>query len=67
VQSDDTSDNAAENQLEEEEGDNFDESSDEEVEDLILLQGEIGISATFLIGARTRNRRAVRFNNHLFH
>ena len=43
VQSDDTSDDTAVNQLEEEEGDNFDESSDEEVEeDSTLLQGEIG-------------------------
>ena len=37
---------------------------DEEVElDSTLLQEEIGSSATFLIGARTRNGRAVRFNN----
>ena len=68
VQSDDTSDDAAVNQLEEEEGDIFDESSDEEVEeDSTLLQGEIGSSATFLIGARTRYGRAVRFNNRLLH
>ena len=68
VQSDDTSDDAAVNQLEEEEGDNFDESSDEEVEeDSTLLQREIGSSATFLIGARTRYGRAVRFNNRLLH
>ena len=50
------------------EGDNFDESSDEEVEeDSTLLQGKIGSSATFLIGARTRYGRAVRFNNHVLH
>ena len=49
------------------EGDNFDESSDEEVEDSTLPQGEIGSSATFLIGARTRYGRAVRFNNRLLH
>ena len=68
VQSDDTSDDAAVNQLEEEEGDNFDESSDEEVEeDSTLLQGVIGSSATFLIGARTRYGRAVRFDNRLLH
>jgi len=68
VQSDGTSDDAAVNHLEEEEGDNFDESSDEEVEeDSTLLQGEIGSSATFLIGARTRYGRAVRFNNRLLH
>ena len=68
VQSDDTSDDATVSQLEEEEGDNFDESSDEEVEeDSTLLQWEIGSSATFLIGARTRYGRAVRFNNRLLH
>ena len=50
------------------EGDNFDKSSDEEVEeDSTLLQGEIGSSATFLIGARTRYGRAIRFNNRLLH
>ena len=44
------------------------ESSDEEVEeDSMLLQGEIGSSATFLIGARTWYGRAVRFNNRLLH
>ena len=43
------------------------ESSDEEVEDSTLLQGEIESSATFLIGARTRYGRAVRFNNRLLH
>ena len=50
------------------EGDNFDESSDEEVEeDSTLLQGEIGSSARFLISARTPYGRAVRFNNRLLH
>ena len=50
------------------EGDNFDESSDEKVEeDSTLLQGEIGSSATFLIGARIQYGRAVRFNNHLLY
>ena len=50
------------------EGDNFDESSDEKVEeDSTLLQGEIGSSATFLIGARIRYGRAVRFNNRLLY
>ena len=43
------------------------ESSDEEVEDSTLLQGEIESSATFLIGARTRYGRAVRFNNRPLH
>ena len=50
--------------------DEFDESSDEEVVedgrgDNTLLQGEIGSSATFLLGARTRFRRVMRFNNRL--
>jgi len=50
------------------EGDNFDESSDEEVEeDSTLLQGEIGSSATFLIGARTWYGKAELFNNRLLH
>ena len=49
------------------------ESSDEEFEDSTrevdstLLQGEIESSATFLIGARTRYGRAVRFNNRPLH
>jgi len=51
------------------EADEYDESSDEEVEDRpddsTLLQGEIGSSATFLLGARTRFGRVVRFNNRL--
>ena len=47
------------------EGDNFDESSGEE--DSTLLQGEIGSSATFLMGARTRYGRAIHFNNILLH
>ena len=48
------------------EGDNFDKSSDEEVEeDSTLLQGAIGVIG--VIGARTRYRRAVRFNNRLLH
>ena len=34
-------------------------------EETILLQGEIGSSATFLLGARTRFRRVIRFNNRL--
>ena len=51
-----TADTARENELDE---DKFDESSDEELvedgqEDTMLLQGEIGSSATFLLGARTR-------------
>lgn len=67
---------AAENelQLEEDEADEFDESSDEEVEDVKdggedtrLVQGEIGSSATFLLGARTRFGRVVRFNNRLLY
>jgi len=53
------------------EADEYDESSDEVVEDhpddSTLLQGEIGSSATFLLGARTRFGRVVHFNNHLFY
>ena len=53
--------------------DEFDESSDEEerpegtdnANNLINLQGEIGSSATFLIGATSRFGRAIRFNNRL--
>ena len=51
--------------------DYFDSSSDEEVADEdgnggdSLLQGEIGSSATFLVGARSRFGRVVRFNNRL--
>ena len=53
--------------------DEFDESSDEEarpeesdnVNNLINLQGEIGSSATFLIGATSKFGRAIRFNNRL--
>ena len=49
--------------------DEFDSSSDEEVEagdaegGNSLLQGEIGSSATFLLGAQSRFGRVVRFNN----
>ena len=49
----------------------FDESSDEEVEvsaDDNNSQGqqdELGTSTNFLYGARSRYRRAVRFNNRL--
>lgn len=49
--------------------DEFDPNSDEEVEGEeavggdSLFQGEIGSSATFLLGARSRFGRAVRFNN----
>ena len=53
--------------------DEFDESSDEEarpeesdnVNNLINLQGEIGSSATFLIGATSKFGRAIRFTNRL--
>ena len=47
----------------------FDSSSDEEVEGEeadrgdSLFQGEIGSSATFVLGARSRFGRVVRFNN----
>ena len=49
--------------------DGLDSSSDEEVEaedaegGNSLLQGEIGSSASFLLGARSRFGRVVRFNN----
>ena len=63
---------ANENNSEEDESDaEFDESSDEDVEDHgreeSLLQGEIGSSATFLLGAKTRFGRVVRFNNRLLY
>ena len=51
----------------------FDESSDEEEpcpDDEtapMLIQGEIGTAATFLLGARTRFGRVVRFNNRLLY
>ena len=56
----------------EEIADEFDPSSNEEVEGEeadgggSLFQGEIGSSATFLLGARSRFGRVVRFNNHFF-
>ena len=54
----------------EEAEDEFDESSDEEFRDdnpevSMLVQGEIGSSATFLLGARTHFGGAVRLNNRL--
>ena len=58
-------------ELDDDEADEYDESSDEEVEDRpddsTLLQGEIGSSATFLPRARTRFGRVVRFNNRLLY
>jgi len=58
-------------ELGDDEADEYDESSNEEVEDRpddsTLLQGEIGSSATFLLGARTRFGRVVRFNNRLLY
>ena len=59
-----------ENELEEDEADEFDQSSDEEREITrcpTSLQGEIGSSATFLPGARTRFGREIRFNNCLLY
>ena len=56
-------------ELDDDEADEYDESSDEEVEDRpddsTSLQGEIGSSATFLLGVRTRFGRVVRINNRL--
>jgi len=58
-------------ELDDDKADEYDESSDEEVEDRpddsTLLQGEIGSSATFRLGARTRFGRVVRFNNRLLY
>ena len=66
-----TAEVVTENETVEESEDEFDESSDEEVDDdpevSTLVQGEIGSSATFLQGARTRFGRAVRFNNRLLY
>ena len=66
-----TAEAVTENETMEEAEDEFDESSDEEVDDdpevSTLIQGEIGSSATFLLGARTRFGRAVRFNNRLLY
>ena len=52
--------------------DEFDPSSDEEIEETTYesapvlqgtLQGEIGSAANFLLGARSRFDRVIRFNN----
>ena len=49
----------------------FDESSDEDVEDHswkeLLIQREIGSLATFLLAGKTRFRRVIRFNSHLLY
>ena len=69
-QDDERLDNAEVN--DEEIEDDFDSSSDEEVADEdgnggdSFLQGEIGSSATFLFGARSRFGRVVRINNRFF-
>ena len=66
-----TAEAVTENETVEEAEDEFDESSDEEVDDdpevSTLVQGDIGSSATFLLGARTRFGRAVRFNNRMLY
>ena len=58
-------------ELDDDEANEYHESSDEEVEDRpddsTLLQGEIRSSVTFLLGARTRFGRVVRFNNRLLY
>ena len=58
-------------ELDDDEADEYNESSDEEVEDRsddsTLPQEEIGSSATFFLGARTRFGRVVRFNNRLLY
>ena len=63
---------ANQNNAEEDQRDaEFDESSDEDVEDHgwkeLLIQREIGSSATFLLAAKTRFGRVVRLNNHLLY
>ena len=66
-----TAEAVTENETVEEAEDEFDESSDEEVDDypevFTLVHREIGSSAMFLLGARTRFGRAVRFNKHLLY
>ncbi|KAK2550948.1 hypothetical protein P5673_028331 [Acropora cervicornis] len=66
-----TAEAVTENETVDEAEDEFDESSDEEVDDdpelSTLVQGEIGSSTTFLLGARTRFGRAVRFNHRLLY
>ena len=66
-----TAEAVTENETVEEAEDEFGESSDEEVDDdpevSTLVQGEIGSSVTFLLGARTRYGGAVRFNNRLLY
>ena len=60
-----------EHRLEEDQSDEFDESSNEEVvnddssEPNTTTHREIGSSVTFLLGARSRFGRVVRFNNRL--
>ena len=64
-----TAEAVTENETVEEAEDEFDESSDEEDDPKVstLVRGEIGSSATFLLGARTRYGRAVRINNRLLY
>ena len=66
-----TAEAVTENETVEEAEDEFDESSHEEVDDdpevSTLVEGEFGSSATFLLGARTRFGRTVRFNNRLLY
>ena len=70
-----TADAAKENELEEDEADEFDQSSDKEVSEdgqekarcPTLLQGEIRSSATILLGARTRFGREICFNSCLLY
>ena len=66
-----TAETVSEKETVEEAEDEFDESSDEEVDDgpevSTLLQREIGSLATFLQGATTLFGRALRFNNRLLY
>ena len=66
-----TAEAVTENETGEEAEDEFDESSDEEVDNdpevSTLLQGEIGSPVAFLLEARTRFGRAVRINNRLLY
>ena len=67
-----TADASRENDLNEDEEDVFDESSDEEVvedlrEDTTLLQGEIESSATFLLKQELASGLVICFNNCLLY
>ena len=62
-----TAEAVTENETVEEAEDEFDEEVDDGPEVSTPVQGEILSSATFLLRARTRFGRAVRFNNRLLY